>query len=62
MTRPGGSSCSPDPVWGWDAIDINRSGWFEMTDVLELIDLLNGAGAYEPWINATVPNGDTVCR
>lgn len=35
--------------------DIDRSGFPTPADVLELIDLLNGAGAYTPWNNTPKP-------
>jgi len=60
--RPGGGNrCPPMPKWGWDVLDINRGGSFEVTDLLELIDLLNGAGAYEPWMNASIGDAEAAC-
>ncbi|MCH8150017.1 MAG: hypothetical protein IH987_18900 [Planctomycetes bacterium] len=35
--------------------DIDHSNLTSGTDILRLIDLLNGAGSYEPWITQTVP-------
>ncbi len=35
--------------------DIDRSELFTPADVLEVADLLNGAGAYEPYLNTALP-------
>jgi hypothetical protein len=35
--------------------DMNRSGTCDAADILRLIDLLTGAGAYEPWNEAALP-------
>ena len=37
------------------ATDINRSGVTTGTDILRLIDLLNGAGSFSVWIAAGLP-------
>lgn len=37
------------------ATDANRSGGANASDILRVIDLLNGAGAYNPWLNASLP-------
>ncbi len=37
------------------ATDINRSGLTTALDILRLIDLLNGAGDFEPWITRSLP-------
>jgi len=51
--------CSLDTcpsVWGPFSLDVDRSGALTPADILEVIDLLNGAGAYAPWINAELPD------
>jgi hypothetical protein len=35
--------------------DINRSGTTEPSDVLRVIDLLNGAGCYDPYLGVSLP-------
>ena len=35
--------------------DTDRSGASNATDILRVIDLLNGAGAYDPYLNAVLP-------
>jgi subtilisin family serine protease len=40
------------PVW---ALDIDRSEAVTPADILEAVDLLNGAGAYDTFLNATLP-------
>ncbi|MFQ5415073.1 MAG: dockerin type I domain-containing protein [Phycisphaerae bacterium] len=37
-------------------MDINRSGVANATDILRVIDLLNGAGVYDVWNGATLPD------
>jgi len=37
------------PLWGLYSDDIDRSASVTPADILEEIDLLNGAGAYDPW-------------
>lgn len=37
------------------SIDTNRSGVHTAEDALRLIDLLNGAGAFTPWLSAQLP-------
>lgn len=41
--------------------DINRSGMFTPADLLELIDLLNGAAAYIPWNGTPKPLPGAIC-
>ncbi|RME41760.1 MAG: hypothetical protein D6788_00555 [Planctomycetota bacterium] len=43
---------SPPPLW---STDIDRSGATGPGDLLRLIDLLQGAGAYEVWNGASLP-------
>lgn len=43
------------PAFGAYSCDIDRSGQSGGSDLLRLIDLLNGAGAYAPWRERTVP-------
>ena len=38
------------------ASDINRSTVITGADILRLIDLLNGAGAFDPWITKSLPS------
>ena len=40
------------PIW---SLDINRSEAVTPADALEVVDLLNGAGAYEPHFNIALP-------
>lgn len=42
----------PYPIW---QSDLNRSGVMESSDILRLIDLLNGAEAFEAWNGVTLP-------
>ncbi len=37
------------------ATDANRSGAANASDILRVIDLLNGAAAFDPWLNKTLP-------
>ncbi|MCH7840019.1 MAG: hypothetical protein IID38_07265 [Planctomycetes bacterium] len=41
--------------------DIDRDGVIAPPDLLELIDLLIGTGAYDPWLGSTVPGDSTMC-
>lgn len=43
------------------ATDINRSGVTNGQDILRLIDLLNGAGDFTPWITQTIPGLPCEC-
>lgn len=43
--------------WGIHSMDIDQSGVFGPSDILRVIDLLNGADVYDPWINTPLPNG-----
>lgn len=40
------------PLW---SMDVDRSGMVGAGDLLRLIDLLNGAGVYDPFVDATLP-------
>lgn len=40
------------PVW---ATDIDRSGVTDASDLIQSINVLNGAGAFDPWLGATLP-------
>jgi len=42
----------PLPIW---QCDTDRSGACQAADVLGVIDLLNGADAFDPWLNASLP-------
>ncbi len=46
--------------WGDASQDIDRSGAFAPADILGLIDLLNGAGAYDAWLGTSLPQ-NTAC-
>jgi hypothetical protein len=39
------------------SVDINRDGDVGPADILRLIDVLNGAGALDPWINKELTVG-----
>jgi hypothetical protein len=39
----------------WHATDIDRNGTTAPLDIIRHIDLLNGAGPYEPWIGRMLP-------
>jgi hypothetical protein len=43
------------PPHGLYSCDINHSGAVNVSDITALIDLLNGAGALNPWILTTMP-------
>lgn len=38
------------------SVDTDRSGTHTAEDALRLMDLLNGAGAFTPWLNAQIPD------
>lgn len=44
------------PLHGLYSEDIDHSGVFTSADLLRLIDLLNGAGAYDPWNGTPLPD------
>ncbi len=46
---------NPSVKWGKYSYDINHDGVGGALDILELIDLLNGAGAYKVWYGASIP-------
>ncbi len=46
------SSPAALPIW---STDINRDDVFDTEDVIRLIDLLNGAGAYDPYYGVSLP-------
>ena len=41
--------------WGIYSEDLDRSGALGPADLLEIVDLLNGAAAYRPWNNTPLP-------
>lgn len=47
--------------YGMFSRDINRSGAFTPLDILEEVNLLNGAGAYQVWNNTPRPSGGRTC-
>ena len=49
-----------NPHYGYQ-VDINRDERSGLADLLELIDLLNGTGAYESWLGSMVPGNSTAC-
>jgi len=44
------------PPWGAYSTGIDHSGYTNSQDILRLIDLLNGAGAYVAWLGGTLDN------
>ncbi len=49
----GGATASiSDSIW---SRDIDRSNAFTPADILETVDLLNGSGAFEPFLNVALP-------
>jgi len=48
-------------AWGEFSLDIDHSGALTPADVLELIDLFNGADAFAPWVNAELPFAPPSC-
>ena len=47
------------PLEVWQA-DIDRNGKCGPRDILRTIDLLNGAGCYDPWLDASIPDCPTM--
>lgn len=45
---------APPPEHGLYSCDINHSGSVNVSDITALIDLLNGAGAFDPWVQTTI--------
>ena len=43
------------PPWGTASCDTDRSGICGPADILRVIDLLNGADVYDPWLGRTLP-------
>lgn len=58
IERVGGIAGAPPGVF---AEDIDHSGALNPGDVLRLIDLFNGAGDYDPWINTPAPLCGSCC-
>jgi hypothetical protein len=52
---------SCDPPWGDYSCDIDHSGDAAPSDILRLIDLLNGAGSFDPWIDTLLPTNAGLC-
>lgn len=48
-------------AWGFLSSDIDRSGEVTPLDLLDLIDLMNGAEEYEAWANTFRPNPPGFC-
>ena len=44
----------PECPWGVYGCDLDRSGSCAPGDILRVIDLLNGADAYDPWLGQSV--------
>jgi len=42
----------PLPLW---STDINRNGRFDLSDIVILIDLMNGAGAFDVYLSESLP-------
>ena len=47
--------------WGIYSEDLDRSGALGPADLLEIVDLLNGAAAYRPWNNTPLPAHAASC-
>ncbi len=47
--------------WGSYSCDADRSGDCNSADILTVIDLLNGAGAFDPWNGSPLPVNDGSC-
>lgn len=43
------------PRFGNYSADIDRSGQMRAADLVRLIDLFNGAGAFDPWLGSSRP-------
>lgn len=43
------------PPHGLYSVDIDRSGRFGPLDILDAVDLANGAAFYEPWLDTQIP-------
>ena len=48
-------------LWGLFAEDVDHSTLFTPADILEAIDLLNGAGAYAAWNGTPLPTATGTC-
>jgi hypothetical protein len=48
-------------LWGLFAEDVDHSTLFSPADILEAIDLLNGAGAYASWNGTPLPTATGTC-
>jgi hypothetical protein len=49
------------PPWGLYSVDIDHSGLPTPADILRVIDLLNGADAFEAWDGRSRPTVDGLC-
>jgi hypothetical protein len=49
------------PPWGIYSGDIDRSAGVTPADILEVVDLLNGAGVYIPWEGTDNPSSSPFC-
>jgi hypothetical protein len=47
--------------WGLYSCDMDHCGQCALADILRLIDLLNGAGAFEPWNGTVLPENPGIC-
>lgn len=48
-----------EPLWGNYSCDIDNNGSPGPADITRLIDLLNGASEFEPWLSAPLPMNTT---
>lgn len=50
-----------EPAWGVQSCDIDHSGTWTPSDILMVIDVLNGAGALNPALNTLIPDNEGSC-
>lgn len=48
-------------LWGHHSTDVDHSGVVAPADVLRVIDLLNGADEFEPWLGTDLPECGVCC-
>jgi len=49
------------PPWGVYSIDLDRSGVMNPQDLARLLDLMNGANAFDAWNSTSRPNAAGIC-
>ena len=47
--------------WGMRSTDVDRTGVVRSSDILALIDVLNGAAVLDPWMDSPRPSTDGIC-